>query len=104
MSLQWPGRSRSLAWSNPLTWWWSLLTLVSAINIAAWFSLYHYLQKPRTGGLRSTAGHELVLLLCAAHVFGWAITSLPSRAAGPAICPVQAWLSRVIVGRYCVYC
>src|SRR5262245_62313663 len=51
MSFEWPARSSSLAWSNPLAWWWSLLTLVSAINIAAWFSLYHYLQKPRTGDL-----------------------------------------------------
>jgi hypothetical protein len=53
MSLAWRARSRSLAWSNPLAWWWSLLTAVSAINIAAWFSLYHYLEKPRTGGLAS---------------------------------------------------
>ena len=48
MSLVWPARSKSvaksLAWSNPLAWWWSFLTLVSAINIAAWFWLYHYLQ------------------------------------------------------------
>src|SRR5262249_9931098 len=70
MSLQWRARSRSLAWSNPLAWWWSLLTAVSAINIAAWFSLYHYLQKPRTGALVSTSGTELMLLLCAAYVFG----------------------------------
>jgi hypothetical protein len=62
MSLQWPARSTSLAWSNPLAWWWSLLTLVSAINIAAWFLLYHYLQKPRTGSTST----ELMLLLCAA--------------------------------------
>src|SRR5215468_4828405 len=66
MSLEWRARSRSLAWSNPLAWWWSLLTLVSAINIAAWFSLYHYLQKPPTGALGSTSHTELMLLLCAA--------------------------------------
>src|SRR6266699_418342 len=69
MSLERRARSRSLAWSNPLAWWWSLLTLVSAVNIAAWFSLYHYLQKPRTGGLGSTAGNEVMLLLCAARLW-----------------------------------
>ena len=56
MRLEWRARSRSLAWSNPVAWWWSLLTLVSAINIAAWFSLYHYLQKPRPAALGSTSG------------------------------------------------
>jgi len=51
MSLEWPGRASSLAWSNPLAWWWSLLALVSGANIAIWFWLYRYLQQPRTGGL-----------------------------------------------------
>ena len=99
MSLQWPARSRSLAWSNPLAWWWSLLTLVSAINIAAWFWLYHYLQKPRTGGLGSTSGIELMLLLCAAYVFGCAFRSFLPRADVQRICLFDTWLSSVIVGR-----
>src|SRR5260370_18144338 len=84
MSLERRARSRSLAWSNPLAWWWSLLTLVSAINIAAWFSLYHYLQKPRTGGLGSTAGKQVMLLFCAAYVFGCAFRSfLPPAGVQP---------------------
>ena len=29
MTLEWRARSTDLAWSNPLAWWWSLLTLVS---------------------------------------------------------------------------
>src|SRR5215472_4439523 len=99
MSLQWRARSRSLAWSNPLAWWWSLLTAVSAINIAAWFSLYHYLQKPRTGALVSTSGTELMLLLCAAYVFGCAFRSLLPRADVQRICLFDTWLSSVVVGR-----
>ena len=80
MSWEWRARSRSLAWSNPIAWWWSLLTLVSAINIAAWFSLYHYLQKPWTGDLGGTSGSKLMLLLCAAYVFGCAFRSFLPRA------------------------
>lgn len=96
MSLEWPARSTSLAWSNPLAWWWSLLTLVSAINIAAWFSLYHYLQKPQTG---STSGVELMLLLCAAYVFGCAFRSFLPRADVQRICLFDTWLSSVMIGR-----
>src|SRR5262247_1714001 len=99
MSLEWRARSRSLAWSNPLAWWWSLLTAVSAINIAAWFSLYHYLLKPRTGGLGGTSGTELMLLLCAAYVFGCAFRSFLPRADVQRICLFDTWLSSVIVGR-----
>src|SRR5215475_6617423 len=99
MSLEWRARSRSLAWSNPLAWWWSLLTAVSAINIAAWFSLYHYLQQPRTGGLGGTSGTELMLLLCAAYVFGCAFRSFLPRADVQRICLFDTWLSSVLVGR-----
>src|SRR5262249_14984246 len=95
MSLERPARSR-LAWSNRLAWWWSLLTLVSAINIAAWFSLYHYLQKPPSG---STSGGELMLLLCAAYVFGCAFRSFLPRADVQRICLFDTWLSSVMIGR-----
>src|SRR6478672_6479224 len=99
MVVQSPPRSRSLAWSNPLAWWWSLLTLVSTINIAAWFSLYHFLQKPRTGDLGGTSGVELMLFLCAAYVFGCAFRSFLPRADVQRICLFDTWLSSVIVGR-----
>src|SRR5262245_22524045 len=99
MSLKRPARSRSLAWSNPLAWWWSLLTLVSAVNIAAWFSLCHYLQKPGTGGFGSTPGLELMLFLCAAYVFGCAFRSFLPRADVQRICLFDTWLSSVMVGR-----
>jgi hypothetical protein len=75
------------------------LTLVSAINIAVWFSLYHYLQQPRTGGLGSTAGNELMLLLCAAYVFGCAFRSFLPRADVQRICLFDTWLSSVVIGR-----
>src|SRR5204863_6272859 len=99
MVVQSPPRSRSLAWSNPLAWWWSLLTLVSAINIAAWFSLYHVLETPRAGGLGSTSGIELMLLLSAAYVFGCAFRSFLPRADVQRICLFDTWLSSVVVGR-----
>jgi hypothetical protein len=105
MSLEWPARSRSLApsrslvWSNPVAQWWALLTLVSGINIAAWFWLYRYLQQPRTGSVASTSGTELMLLLCAAYVFGCAFRSFLPRADVQRICLFDTWLSSVMVGR-----
>ncbi len=99
MSLSWPAGSRSLAWSNPLAWWWSLLTLVSAINIAAWLLLYHYLQTPQTGGFGKMPGMELMLLLCAAYVFGCAFRSFLPRADVQRICLFDTWLSNVMIGR-----
>jgi len=103
MSLVWPVRpksvAKSLGWSNPLAWWWSCLTLVSAVNIAAWFSLYHYLQQPRPGGVAGGSGIELMLLLCAAYVFGCAFRSLLPRADVQRICLFDTWLSSVVVGR-----
>ena len=119
MSLEWPARSgslrtrslrarslrsrslrsKSLAWSNPVAWWWSVLTLVSGLNIAAWVSLYHYLREPQTGALGSPSGTELMLLLCAAYVFGCAFRSFLPRADVQRICLFDTWLSSVMVGR-----
>ena len=76
MSLEWrAARSTSLAWSNPVTWWWGLLTLVSGVNIAVWFLLYHQLHQQPAGGLGSTSGIGVMLLLCAAYVFGCAFSA-----------------------------
>ena len=47
MSLEWRAQRSSLAWSNPLAWWWAMLTLVSGVNIAVWFLLYRELQDRR---------------------------------------------------------
>src|SRR6202167_6215750 len=120
MSLEWrAARSSSLpsslAWSNPLAWWWSLLTLVSGINIAVWFLLYSRLHEQPAGNLAgssgidftllraeslgSASGIELMLLLCAAYVFGCAFRSLLPRADVQRICLFDTWLSSVAVGR-----
>jgi hypothetical protein len=99
MSLEWRARSTSLAWSNPVAWWWGLLTLVSGVNIAAWFVLYRWLHEPPTAGLGSPSGLELMLLLCAAYVFGCAFRSFLPRADVQRICLFDTWLSSVVVGR-----
>jgi hypothetical protein len=98
MSLEWrAARSSSLAWSNPLAWWWGVLTLVSGVNIAVWFLLYRELQP--AANLGSTSGIQLMLLLCAAYVFGCAFRSFLPRADVQRICLFDTWLSSVIVGR-----
>ncbi len=99
MSLEGRARSRSLAWSNPLAWWWGLLTLVSGANIAAWFLLYRRFHEQPIGSLGSTSGTELMLLLCAAYVFGCAFRSFLPRADVQRICLFDTWLSSVVVGR-----
>src|ERR1700737_3723844 len=100
MSLEWRApRSSSLAWSNPLAWWWGVLTLVSGANIAGWFLLYRELHEQPTGGLGSTSGIGLMLLLCAAYVFGVAFRSFLPRADVQRICLFDTWLSSVVVGR-----
>src|SRR6202045_1582695 len=99
MSLGWPARSGSLAWSNPLAWWWGILGLVSGANIAVWFLLYRYLQEPRTDSLGSTSDLQLMLFLSAAYVSGCAFRSLLPRADVQRICLFDTWLSSVAVGR-----
>jgi hypothetical protein len=98
MSMEWRARPSFLAWSNPLAWWWGLLTLVSSVNIAAWFWLYGYLGE-QNGGLVSTSGTGLMLLLCAAYVFGCAFRSFLPRADVQRICLFDTWLSSVVIGR-----
>jgi len=110
MSLEWPARpvllssravSRSqfgsLAWSNPLAWWWAMLTLVSGLNIAVWFALYRELPVQPAAGSASGAG--LMLLLCAGYVFGCAFRSVLPRADVQRICLFDTFLSSVMVGR-----
>jgi hypothetical protein len=99
MSLEWRARSSSLAWSNPLAWWWGVLTLVSGANIAVWFVMYRQLREQPTGGLGSASGIQLMLLLCAAYVFGCAFRSFLPRADVQRICLFDTWLSSIVVGR-----
>ena len=99
MSLEWQARSGSLAWSNPVSWWWALLTLVSAINIAVWFVLYRELPLAPAGATGTTSGIGMMLLFCAAYVFGCAFRSFLPRADVQRICLFDTWLSSVMVGR-----
>jgi hypothetical protein len=99
MSLEWQERSNSLAWSNPVSWWWGLLTVVSGANIAVWFVLYRQLHEQPIGGLGSTSSLELMLVLCAGYVFGCAFRSILPRADVQRICLFDTWLSSVVVGR-----
>src|ERR1700726_279126 len=99
MSLEWRARSSSLGRSNPLAWWWSLLTLVSGANIAVWFLLYRQLHEQPTGSPGGASSIGLMLLLCAAYVFGCAFRSFLPRADVQRICLFDTWLSSVVVGR-----
>jgi len=80
--------------SNPLALWWVMLTLISVTNIGVWFFLYRALPATGTG-----SGIELMLLLCAAYVFGCAFRSVLPRADVQRICLFDHWLSSVFVGR-----
>jgi hypothetical protein len=99
MSVQWQARPMALAWSNPLAWWWGLLTVISGTNIATWFWLYQQLGGRPTGYLGGASGSGLMLVLCAAYVFGCAFRSLLPRADIQRICLFDTWLSSVVVGR-----
>ena len=91
MRLLWQTRS------NPLAWWWALLTLASSGNIALWFLLYVRTQP--AGGVSSAPDTQLMLLLCAAYVFGCAFRSFLPRADVQRICLFDTWLSSVVIGR-----
>jgi len=100
MGLEWQqARSGTLAWSNPVSWWWGLLTLVSGVNIAVWFVLYRELPVLPTGAAGSASGIGMMLLFCAAYVFGCAFRSFLPRADVQRICLFDTWLSSVMVGR-----
>src|SRR6201990_651961 len=88
---------RSLVWSNPVSWWWAMLTLVSGVNIAAWILMYRELHPAGTSG--RVPGMEIMLLLSAAYVFGCAFRSFLPRADVQRICLFDTWLSSVAVGR-----
>jgi hypothetical protein len=99
MRSEWRSRAGSLVWSNPLAWWWGLLTFVSGTNIALWFVLYYRLHERPAGRLDNASDIKLMLFLCAAYVFGCAFRSLLPRADVQRICLFDTWLSSVVVGR-----
>jgi hypothetical protein len=97
MRSEFQARSNSLVWSNPVSWWWAMLTLVSGVNIAAWILMYRELHDAGSSG--RIPGMQIMLLLSAAYVFGCAFRSLLPRADVQRICLFDTWLSSVAVGR-----
>ncbi|WP_321176721.1 hypothetical protein [Bradyrhizobium sp. USDA 3256] len=97
--MEWRARPVSLAWSNPVVRWWGFLSLVSATNIAIWFALYRQFNEQANGSFSNTSGIGLMMLLCAAYVFGCAFRSVLPRADVQRICLFDTWLSSVVVGR-----
>ena len=93
MNLDW------LSWSNPVAIWWSFLIAVSSANIALWLILHRRLRNKAIATSRRILGLELMVLLCAAYVFGCAFRSLLPRADVQRICLFDTWLSSVVVGR-----
>jgi len=85
--------------SNPLAWWWAVLSLTSGINIALWFQLYRQFQLQQPHSLDSASSTSLMLMLCAAYVFGCAFRSFLPRADVQRICLFDTWLSSVLIGR-----
>src|SRR5262249_520284 len=85
--------------SNPLAWWWVLLTLAVGGDIGFWFLMYRQLRMQPAAGLSGAADTQLMLFLCAAYVFGCAFRSLLPRADVQRICLFDTWLSSVVIGR-----
>jgi len=93
MSFEW------LSWSNPVAIWWGFLALVSAANIALWLALHRRFRARRPPRQRGTFRIELLVLLCAAYVFGCAFRAVLPRADVQRSCLFDTWLSSVLVGR-----
>ena len=93
MSLDW------VIWDNSVAVWWLFLVTVSTGNVVLWFVLHRHFRTQslnlRFGVLRV----ELMILLCAAYVFGCAFRSVLPRADVQRICLFDTWLSSVAVGR-----
>ena len=87
-----------LTWSNPVAIWWGFLLVVSAVQhrlLAAASSPFPQYSDRQRGMFRV----ELMVLLCAAYVFGCAFRSVLPRADVQRICLFDTWLSSVFVGR-----
>jgi hypothetical protein len=88
-----------LAWSNPVAIWWAFLVIVSGANIALLLLLHRWLRERALYDQPGTRIELLLLLLCAAYVFGCAFRSALPRADVQRICLFDTWLSSVVVGR-----
>ncbi|HEY6996212.1 MAG TPA: hypothetical protein VH397_21130 [Xanthobacteraceae bacterium] len=88
-----------LAWSNPVAVWWGFLLIVSAANIGLWLVLHRHFRNRAADRQWGAFRVELMVLLCAAYVFGCAFRSVLPRADVQRICLFDTWLSSVLVGR-----
>jgi hypothetical protein len=93
MSIEW------FTWSNPIAVWWAFLLAVSSANIALWLLLHRHFQKRISGVRAGLFRIEMMVLLCAAYVFGCAFRSILPRADVQRIALFDTWLSSVMVGR-----
>jgi hypothetical protein len=94
MTFQW------VAWSNPVAIWWAFLVTVSAANIALLLLLHSRIRGRALHRQPDAVRIEiLLLLLCAAYVFGCAFRSVLPRADVQRICLFDTWLSSVLIGR-----
>jgi hypothetical protein len=84
-----------LAWSNPVAVWWSFLLVVSLVNIGLFVVMRSHVRRHMLG--RGMV--RLMILLCAAYVFGCAFRSILPRADVQRIVLFDTWLSSVMVGR-----
>jgi hypothetical protein len=88
-----------LAWSNPVAVWWGFLVAVSIANIALWLTLHRHFRNRTRERRQAALRVELMVLLCAAYVFGCAFRSVLPRADVQRICLFDTWLSSIAVGR-----
>ncbi len=88
-----------ITWTNPVAVWWAFLVTVSAANIASWALLRRQFQARATSLRSDILRIEIMVLLCAAYVFGCAFRSLLPRADVQRIVLFDTWLSSVFVGR-----
>jgi len=93
MNLDW------LAASNPVAIWWCFLLIVSTANIALWMLLHRRFRQMTPSAQRGIFRVEVLVLLCAAYVFGCAFRSVLPRADVQRISLFDTWLSSVFVGR-----
>jgi hypothetical protein len=93
MSFDW------LDWRNPIAIWWCFLVLVSLANIVLWRVLHRRFRRRTSERADSTFRVDLMVLLCAAYVFGCAFRSVLPRADIQRICLFDTWLCSVLVGR-----
>src|SRR5262249_26590951 len=75
------------------------LLLASCANIALWLVLHRQFRRNGRANSWTVLRVELMLLLCAAYVFGCAFRSFLPRADVQRICLFDTWLSSVLVGR-----